>query len=581
MVSCLMGNRNFAHAVLSAARRPVWRAGKPRRLWIALGGLFLFGLAPLAHAGNWYVDNVASGVNDGTSWASAWTSFANVAWAKISAGDTIYISGGTTNQTYNETLTVQHAGAAGNPVTIKVGQVAGHNGKVIIDAQGTRTPCIDVQGNRYVTVSGNNGSGSTNLICRNATNPGSRYTGVGLEGYGNGLVLEYIEVADCNNGIHLTGSSGMIARNCYLHGIQGDRGIYVAGQQVYDSVQISNCVIQLNENSGTGGEGADGIQGGSGVTVQGCYIYSADGPVVAGQHMDGIQLIGNYWRIVNNVIENMGNACVEGGSVGASWHDVMVYNNVWQLTSNTVPYFMRGFEFSPNSTISAVSNIWMVNNTLVDLNYVAANWLWSGQTPTIGPEVVIANNIFYNIGRDVNRVLYVDSDSGGPQSSYTIDYNDINAGSTGSTVTSINGSPYTEAHPRSGAPTFVRYSAYTSGDDLHLAASDTACIDHGTNGVIWIPAADKDGVMRPQGAAWDIGAFEYNSGRPILNISRATSSTLVLRWPSDVGRSYQAQSSSNLTTWSDAGSAQAGTGQTLSYTVTNSSRMQYFRLRLY
>jgi len=50
--------------------------------WISLGW-----------ATNYYVDKNASGGNNGTSWANAWESFADINWALVAAGDIVYLSG--------------------------------------------------------------------------------------------------------------------------------------------------------------------------------------------------------------------------------------------------------------------------------------------------------------------------------------------------------------------------------------------------------------------------------------------------------------------------------------------------------
>jgi len=50
-----------------------------------------------ANATDWYVDNTASGANTGTSWTDAWQSFTDISWGSIAPGDTVYISGGTSN----------------------------------------------------------------------------------------------------------------------------------------------------------------------------------------------------------------------------------------------------------------------------------------------------------------------------------------------------------------------------------------------------------------------------------------------------------------------------------------------------
>lgn len=79
----------------------------------------------------WYVDNTASGANNGTSWVNAWESFADIVWsgAGVVANDTLYISGGTTSKIYRETLTnAAVSGSSGNLITITKGVDGSHDG---------------------------------------------------------------------------------------------------------------------------------------------------------------------------------------------------------------------------------------------------------------------------------------------------------------------------------------------------------------------------------------------------------------------------------------------------------------------
>ena len=66
-------------------------------LWVVLAALALDGVAP-AMAANWYVDKDAQGSNNGTSWTNAWNSLSRI--SGVSAGDTVYISGGSASKTY-------------------------------------------------------------------------------------------------------------------------------------------------------------------------------------------------------------------------------------------------------------------------------------------------------------------------------------------------------------------------------------------------------------------------------------------------------------------------------------------------
>lgn len=91
------------------------------------------------HRKGWYVDNSLGTNGNGQSWATAWNSIANIVWASIGAGDFLYISGGSSSQTYNEILTVGASGTTGRPITITAGIDPGHNGIVILDGSTTTT----------------------------------------------------------------------------------------------------------------------------------------------------------------------------------------------------------------------------------------------------------------------------------------------------------------------------------------------------------------------------------------------------------------------------------------------------------
>ena len=83
---------------------------------------------------SWYVDNAATGNNDGTSWTDAWESFTDVVWSSINPGDTVWVSGGATSKTYTETLRPTKSGTLGNYIVIIRGTTTGHNGEPHLSA---------------------------------------------------------------------------------------------------------------------------------------------------------------------------------------------------------------------------------------------------------------------------------------------------------------------------------------------------------------------------------------------------------------------------------------------------------------
>ena len=106
--------------------------------------LFLLLSLPL-FATDWYVDKTVASSGNGQSWATAWKNFSNINWSSVQPGDIINISGGNDSTVYYETLDINDAGTTNNYITIRSAIDAGHNGKVIIDGQNTRSNCIVIE----------------------------------------------------------------------------------------------------------------------------------------------------------------------------------------------------------------------------------------------------------------------------------------------------------------------------------------------------------------------------------------------------------------------------------------------------
>jgi hypothetical protein len=483
-----------------------------------------------ASATLWYVDNAAAGTNAGTSWTNAWNAFSSVVWggAGVVAGDTLYISGGTTSKTYTTRLTVGASGTAGNVITISTGQDASHNGVVIIDGANTIAGSqrgIDASSRSYLRVTGNVGGARNlkvqNFVCSASDRDTTGGVGVWL---GANSIFEYIEIDHAMNGFYWSQSSGTVCgielRYCYTHDIQGDYGVRITG---YTGSDFNNALVHDNtiytngSLSGTEG-GPDGVQCLNGITMYNNIMRSVQGATVPGtgagnQHPDGIQAMGSYHKIYNNYFANYGNSCAKLGPISGTvtWQAEYVWNNIFCIdTTINTSNLMRGLEPTPDgATCATVQDIYIVNNTFVDLNFLAINGDVDVPATTV-TNVVIENNIFYNCGAQGGGTLAVWLNQTNGTTGVTINYNTTNAGSEG--VTPFNfpsTSPYTPANPLTTAPTFVTYSTRSQLNNYNLSVADTGARDRGVDVSAYLAAfaTDKNGVLRS--GSWDNGAYEY------------------------------------------------------------------------
>jgi hypothetical protein len=193
-----------------------------------------------------------------------------------------------------------------------------------------------------------------------------------------------------------------------------------------------------------------------------------------------------------------------------------IYNNVFRWTAECGTVAIR--MYTVGGTVSSFSDIHIDNNTFVDGsattnssgNFGAAISHGNASSAT-SLNCSFRNNIVYNCAGSSWDAIQADT-----VDDWDFSYNDINAGAHGNTRTGSWGAQ--SSGGRTLAPAFVSYAEYVLGNNYQLSISDVACINQGTN-LAGFLQDDKIGVVRPQGASWDIGAYEYNSGttnRPLI-----------------------------------------------------------------
>jgi hypothetical protein len=502
----------------------------------------------------WYVDNALPGNGDGTSWSTAWDSLAHIDWGVVSPGDTIYISGGSSEKIYHEPLDIIDVnGTATAPIVIGVGQDEQHNGIVVIDNEFVeeRGNGIFIMNSNHVMLTGQVGSGAERKmrVTRSSQN------GILIYNATDNVTLEYIE--SCFNGDN-DPESGInfnlaypVARSpesidicgCDIHDNYED-GIHAGGIEDpapgFDAVKIHHSRIYNIHDDGI----EFGLPGLSFYNNEiGKRIYPHRG------HPDTMQLYGNFLKIFNNyvydwiandatefpdgpytegmlsviLIENDGADQTDGAYAG----NILIYNNVVVeteplLNSYTSAAISLGFD---DPDWSEVSHVYVFNNTVHGDFWGGIGIYFAGPAPTHDTvhDFYIMNNILYDstYGQGYHMALnVVDGDlhditrgSSGSGSDVIIDNNCI----YGTGTAAMPGYPDSLGYNDNGITVDPlvdgNFSAASAESPIVDAGCDVTALP-GLQGVISLEELnglrkDKNDVDRPQGAAWDIGAYEF------------------------------------------------------------------------
>jgi parallel beta-helix repeat protein len=258
-----------------------------------------------------------------------------------------------------------------------------------------------------------------------------------------------------HSGIMMEASNSTI-RNCTI--LNTDLAIVVSGNS-----QVVGCTIQNFAKDGIRG-------GGSNVLLEDNVIL--DSYAVNDNHDDGVQWYSGPDASVSNVVIR-GNLVVNDTSGG---------------TRNFISYMQGICSFD-----DTISNWTVENNVVVNAHYHGLS-LYNATNCTL------ANNTAYN-------------------PAYIAGENEINTwigffGTSGGGNNLVNNLMHSSTSGYNQQVTRANYTSYfvntdRSNLDLHLKAGSPA-IDAGTSDSA--PSDDLDDVPRPQGAGYDVGAYEYVTG---------------------------------------------------------------------
>jgi len=463
-------------------------------------------------ATNYYVATTGNDANAGTLQAP----FRSVQKSlnTVKAGDTCWISAGT----YNEALILKTSGTNAAPITIK-----NYNGGTVTISSGN-SRAVMLSGNiNYYTIDGLNFT--SNFVGPYAGDKDySLDFGIGTSWWGwsdpthgnNGFIIR-----NCN----ITGSIGFIGsynvvENCVLNGAKVfTNGIHDMTASSHHNIYRNNVISNYTNR------GVWSMTNTSNITVSGNIIHDF-GMSTNGA---GIDFDGAYMPVYNSIMDhniiyngNIGTQfenginCIADGNIV---HDCKAsltainYGTEWAdreyRTTNTGNIFRNNIAYnSSESGIIIISSpgTYIYNNSIHNTaNYFAGIILANGGTTFNSNNCVIRNNIV----TDSTKAITLEGSVTG-----TVMGNNLYHNSSGSTNTHYWNGYYTlerfqstfglDTNSRYANPLYVNSGAH----DFNIQSSSPAVNVGATLANVLY---DIEGTPRPQGTAYDVGAYEFHT----------------------------------------------------------------------
>lgn len=167
-----------------------------------------------AFAANWFV-RPSGGSGSGTSWTAAWNGFSSINWSSISAGDTIWVAGGT----YTQTLKPGKSGTSASRIYIRRARsdaaectgATGWSSSYNVTIRQTGGNGISMGNFNYITISGRTtasggGNGWWIDFTGQTSGPGIEWPNGATASY---ILIEYMDVQGPGNVTYASDGRGL------------------------------------------------------------------------------------------------------------------------------------------------------------------------------------------------------------------------------------------------------------------------------------------------------------------------------------------------------------------------------------
>jgi hypothetical protein len=433
---------------------------------------------------------LGTGSNNGTSWANAWKTFADISWATLASDAAsqpayLYVKKGSTS---TSGLAVGGSGTSDTNRIIVTTEPADSGAKPII--QDASNP-VNVGSYDYITIQ--------NLEITGMSSAGGNGSGVYIASDADYVTIDScnihdirlygVKVVDAGTSTHVTISNNTITMIFPSVGNYVYKGISMGAR--YYTI-LNNTISHIAGDAIGDAWGVNSIIDGNDIS----YVGENDNngsTACADSHPDGLEQYGSDGNVIRN---NYFHDLPSGGIQFEDAKNMTLYNNVFaNVGAGNGPV-----DLYHGAGTGATGYLYIYNNTFYGNTNQAVNIASNADYSSV---IIKGNNFYATSG---NGAVGIPANL---TSITVMDYNNLH------TANNWGGTSYTSLATWQAASGQDAHSVwgvdpvYTSSTNYHLTVSSPSSVTNGGWNGEAVFTTDKDGVTRT--VPWSMGAYEYGS----------------------------------------------------------------------